>query len=203
MQDTGFLLNYGTIWIIKESIDKGYGNRQKHKGIWYITVEKGGKSCLKITQRVIYTIFWKVYVAECLFHLLKTEDRPRCSKASPVHTKVFPCHEDKCKHMRESVAAHLFSGNCDGSVEGCCITCIEDACIVFFITFFVQRFKDMSHTVFAGVDIVPVVNVRKNVFPLSCIATNVLKHRKARPGEFTDKIGEDADIMLSSGWIFP
>jgi len=120
-----------------------------------------------------------------------------------VHTKVFPRHEDKSEHIGEPVAAHLFSRNCDGSVEGCCITYIEDACIVLLITFFVQRFKDVSHTVFAGVDIVRVVNVRKNVFPLSGIATNVLKHRKARTGEFTDEIGEDADIMLFSSRILP
>lgn len=57
----------------------------------------------------------------------------------------------------------------------------------------------MSHTVFAVVDIVPVVNVRKNVFPLSGIATNVLKQQEAWSGEFTDKIRKDADIMLFSG----
>jgi len=135
--------------------------------------------------------------------MLKAEDGPCCRKTSKVQAKIFPRHEDKSKHMGESVAAHFSGGNCDGSVEGYCITCIEDTCIVFLHTFFVQHFKDMSHTVFAGVDIVPVVNVRKNVFPLSGIATNVLKYRKARPGELTDEIGEDADIMSFSSRILP
>jgi len=130
---------------------------------------------------------------------LKAEDGPRCRKASAAHTKVFPHYEDKSKHMGEPVVAHLFSEYFYRSVEGCSITCIKDTCIVFLRTFFVQRFKDVSHTVFTGVDIVPVVNVRKNIFPLSGIATNVLKHRKARPCEFADEIGEDADIMLFSG----
>ncbi len=137
--------------------------------------------------------------AECLFYLLKAEDGPCCGKTSKVHTKIFPHHEDKSKHMGEPVAAHLFSRNSYGSIEGCCITYIENTCIVVLSTFFIKRFKDVSHTVFAGVDIVSVVNVRKNVFPLSGIATNVLKHREARPGELADEIGEYADIMLFSG----
>ena len=69
--------------------------------------------------------------------------------------------------------------------------------------FLVQFIKDVNHTVFAGVDIVPVVNVRKNIFPLSGIATYVLKHRKARSGEFADRIMEDTDIMLFSCRILP
>lgn len=168
-----------------------------------IAVQRGSKSCKKVSHQGIYVTNWNTHATGCLFHLLKAEGRPRCRKASKVHAKVFPCHEGKREHMGESLVAHLFGGDCDGSVEGCPITCIEGVCIVLCITFFVQRFKDMSHTVFAGVDIVPVVNVRKNVFPLSGIATNVLKHRKARPGEFTDEIGEDADIMFFSNRILP
>ena len=120
-----------------------------------------------------------------------------------MHAKIFPHHEDKSKHMGEAAVAHLFNGKCDGSVEGCCITWIENTCIVFLSTFFVQHFKDVGHTVFTGVDIVPVVNVWKKVFPLSGIATNVLKHRQARSGKFTDEIGKDTDVMLFPGRILP
>ena len=105
--------------------------------------------------------------------------------------------------MGKSVAAHLFSGNCDGFVKDYRITWIEYPCIVFLSTFFIQFIKDVNQTVFAGVDIVPVVDVRKNIFPLSGIATYVLKHWKARSGEFADKIREDADIMLFACRILP
>lgn len=168
-----------------------------------IAVQRGSKSCKKVSHQGIYVMNWKMHAAGCLSHLLKAEGRPRCRKASKVHAKVFPCHEGKREHMGESLAAHLFGRDCDGAVEGCHIACIEVAYIVLLITFFIQRFKDVSHTVFAGVNIVLVVNVRKNVLPLCGIATNVLKYRKARPGEFTDEIGEDTDIMLFSSHILP